>query len=151
MRVLQFPGTGEHPQPQFLKTVLKKPEDVDVQSLALTAGEILSFLPFVEPVTGLALLGITLSTAIGAISIPFLKEKTIGPLTPSGAALIGTFLIIDLLSFRGYEPSTYVGNIIISNADLLAFFLGLAVIGNYLDWDFPDKWKTFQDVLTGRN
>lgn len=108
----------------------------------------LTILPFVEPVTSLVIQGM-----LAAFSVSYLTKKVygdqihLGVFTPGGIILIAYLVSVDYWSYKGYTASTYVGNLLLSNADLMAFFLGLMVLGSLIDWDFPDKWATFKNTL----
>jgi hypothetical protein len=111
----------------------------------------LTTIPGVEPVTSLALIGLATSFLVAFLSNQFLggETKIRNIFTPSGIVLLASFIAVDYWKFKGYEANTYIGSILLSNADLVAFFLGLLILGSFLDWDFPDKWETFKNVLSG--
>lgn len=110
--------------------------------------QLLTFLPGIEPVTSLALQGIAAALLISYLtSRLYNDEVTFGVFTPGGLTLIAFLVAIDYWSYKGYEATTYVGDVLISNADLMAFFLGLFILGSVIAWDFPDKWATFKKAL----
>lgn len=115
-----------------------------LQNLAQT----LTFLPGVESITSLAIQGIIAALLISYLaSRLFNDEVKFGVFTPGGLTLITVLVGIDYWSYKGYESSTYIGDLLISNADLMAFFLGLLVLGTVISWDFPDKWATFKKAV----
>lgn len=110
--------------------------------------QVLTFLPGVEPVTSLAIQGIIAALLISYItSQVFNDDLKLGVFTPGGLTLIAFLVGIDYWSYKGYEASTYVGDVLISNADLMAFFLGLFIFGTVIAWDFPDRWETFKKAV----
>jgi len=112
-----------------------------------TIAPTLSFLPGVEPVTSLVIQGFILSFLIGYLTGEYLPEFKWKIFTLPGIIMISTLLAVDYWTYKGYTTSTYIGNILASNADLMAFFLGLFVIGSAIEWDFPDKWQSFKKVV----
>jgi hypothetical protein len=112
-------------------------------------GEKLTFIPGIEPVTGFTLAGIAASFTVGSV-ISQVRENEVtlrGGVTPAGLTLISTLIAVDYWEFTGYEASTYLGTLLLSNADLMAFFASLAVLLKFVKADLPDKYGSFKEIL----
>jgi len=95
------------------------------------------------------LAGIAASFTVGSV-ISHVRENEVtfrGGVTPAGLTLISTLIAVDYWEFTGYEASTYLGTLLLSNADLMAFFASLAVLLKFVKADLPDKYGSFKEIL----